>query len=133
MQNTKKKTCSSTGNEDSKKKERHIVTWTQEVPFLPTLFHSPFLLFISYFWDWLLGGFLLFSNLSSLVDGFLTWVFLSYRRMIYYANKLVSMGLRSMSFFSNFFWGCLGMNRFSRENNSFSSFLMQLGNHCFKV
>ncbi|PON99983.1 MYB transcription factor [Trema orientale] len=28
MQNTKKKTCS--GNEDAKKKERHIVTWTQE-------------------------------------------------------------------------------------------------------
>lgn len=42
MQDLNKKTKKQVGNEDSKKKERHIVTWTQEVPFaffLCSLFH----------------------------------------------------------------------------------------------
>ena len=80
MQNTKKKTS---GNEDSKKKERHIVTWTQEVPFL-ILFHSHSIikvLFLFFFFSFIFLSLipwwvLVVFQSSSLIDGFLTWVFL---------------------------------------------------------
>jgi hypothetical protein len=46
MQDMKKTKQQPVGNEDSKKKERHIVTWTQEVPFFSLSLHAQYSSFL---------------------------------------------------------------------------------------
>ena len=70
MQNAKKKTS---GNEDSKK-ERHIVTWTQEVPFLILKLCWFFMLISVDFYWWLLVCFYWFwLFLIDFVEKYCRW------------------------------------------------------------
>lgn len=79
MQHTKKKLAT----EDSKKKERHIVSWTQQVYRFPLCF--------SFFHPCRLLS--LFMDPSGVISDMGYW---SFRRMIFSESRLISMEQKSM-------------------------------------